>query len=108
MKIRPVTLSAASVTVLVVQLALVCSIGAKYLYQRWTCPRVWTRTVAYDPELLMRGRYLSLQLVVDGCESTLPSARQADFPRDYNGAAVSGHFSVRGEIESQFAAELKV
>ena len=108
MKIGSVRLPVVSIALLVIQLVLVCSIAAKYLYQRWTCPRVWTRTVAYDPELLMRGRYLSLQLVVDGCESTLPSARQADFPRDYNGAAVSGHFSVRGEIESQFAAELKV
>jgi hypothetical protein len=108
MKIGPVKLSAVSITLLVVQLALVCSIAAKYLYQRWTCPRVWTRTVAYDPELLMRGRYLSLQLMVDGCQSTLPSAKHAEFPRDYNGAAISGNFTVRGEIELAFPAELKV
>ena len=87
MNVGPVKLSAASVAVLVIQLALVCSIAVKYLYQRWTCPGVWTRTAAYDPELVMRGRYLSLQLTVDGCESTLPSARQAEFPRDVNGAA---------------------
>ena len=37
--------------VLVIQLAIVSSIAAKYLYQRWHCPRVWTRTAAYDPEL---------------------------------------------------------
>jgi hypothetical protein len=91
-----------------VQLALVCSIAAKYFYQRWTCPRVWTRTMAYDPELLMRGRYLSLQLTVDGCQSTLPSAKQAEFPRDDNGAAVSGDFMVRGQMEFDFPAELKV
>ena len=72
MKIGPVRLSTASVAVLVMQLALVCSIAAKYLYQRWTCPRVWTRTAAFGPELVMRGRYLSLQLTVDGCRSTLP------------------------------------
>src|SRR4051794_32574602 len=108
MKIRPVTLSAASVTVLVVQLALVCSIGAKYLYQRWTCPRVWTRTVAFDPELVMRGRYLSLQLTVDGCRSTLPSAKQAEFPRDVNGAAVNGEFGIREYENMNFPAELKV
>ena len=108
MKLGPMRFSAASLTLMVIQLALVCSIAAKYLYQRWTCPRVWTRTVAYDPELLMRGRYLSLQLTVDGCQSTLPSAKHAEFPRDYNGAAVSGNFMVRGEAEVAFPAELKV
>jgi hypothetical protein len=108
MKLGPIRFSAASVAVLVIQSALVCSIAAKYLFQRWTCPRVWTRTVAYDPELVMRGRYLSLQLTVDGCQSTLPSARHAEFPRDYNGAAVSGNFMVRGEAELAFPAELKV
>ena len=64
---RSSEISGASVALLVIQLALVCSVAAKYLYQRWSCPRVWTRTVAYDPELVMRGRYLSLQLDVHGC-----------------------------------------
>ena len=108
MKIGPVRLSTASVAVLVVQLALVCSIAAKYLYQRWTCPRVWTRTAAFGPELVMRGRYLSLQLTVDGCRSTLPSAKQAEFPRDVNGAAVSGEFAIRDSENMNFPAELKV
>src|ERR1019366_1467377 len=66
-----------SLLLLAIQLALVSSIAAKYYYQRSTCPRVWTRTAAYDPELVLRGRYLSLQLDVDGCQSTLPSAKQA-------------------------------
>ena len=68
-----------------IQLVIVSTIAPKYLYQRSTCPRVWTRTAAYDPELVMRGRYLSLQLTVDGCSSTLPSAKQAEFPRNING-----------------------
>ena len=108
MKIGPLRLSAASIAVLVIQLALVGSIGGKYLYQRWTCPRVWTRTAAFDPELIMRGRYLSLQLTVDGCQSTLPSAKQAQFPRDVNGAAVSGRFGVLYPEYTEFPAELKV
>ena len=108
MRIGPMRLSAASVAVLVIQLALVCSIAAKYLYQRWTCPRAWTRASSYDPELVMRGRYLSLQLTVDGCRSTLPSARQAQFPRDVNGAAVGGRFGVAFPGYSEFPAELKV
>ena len=108
MKIGPLRFSAASIALLVIQLALVCSIAAKYLYQRWTCPRVWTRTAAFDPELVMRGRYLSLQLTVDGCRSTLPSAKQAEFPRDVNGAAVSGNFGIRTDRNIMFPAELKV
>ena len=50
----------------------------------------------------MRGRYLSLQLTVDGCQSTLPSAKQADFPRDVNGAAVAAitWFASRGQLQS--------
>jgi uncharacterized membrane-anchored protein len=108
MRIGPVRFSAASVALLLIQLALVCSIAAKYLYQRWTCPRVWTRTAAFDPELVMRGRYLSLQLTVNGCRSTLPSAKQAQFPRDLNGAAVSGNFGIRSDQNVTFPAELKV
>jgi len=108
MKPGRITLSGASVAVLVIQLALVCSVAAKYLYQRWSCPRVWTRAAAYDPELVMRGRYLSLHLEVDGCRSTLPSAKQAGFPRDVNGAAIQGHYVVRGSTIVGFQAELKV
>lgn len=108
MRIGPARFSAASVAVLLIQLGLVCSIAAKYLYQRWTCPRVWTRTAAFDPELVMRGRYLSLQLTVNGCQSTLPSAKQAQFPRDVNGAAISGNFALRSDQNVSFPAELKV
>ncbi len=97
MKIGPAKISAGSVALLVIQLAIVSSVAAKYLYQRWTCPRVWTRTVAYDPELVMRGRYLSLRLAVDGCESTLPSGQNAEFPRNVDGTVRSQKFVVRGE-----------
>jgi hypothetical protein len=107
MKIGSVRFSVASVTLLVIQLAIVSSITAKYLYQRWTCPRVWTKTVAYDPELVMRGRYLSLQLTVDGCESTLPSGVNADFPRNVDGTVRSQKFMVRGPFV-EFPAKLAV
>ena len=40
-----------SLALLVIQLAIVSSVAAKYLYQRWNCPRVWTRTAMYDPDL---------------------------------------------------------
>ncbi len=67
MRIGPMRLSAVSVALLVIQLAIVSAIAAKYLYERATCPRVWTRSAVYDPELVMRGRYLGLRLTVDGC-----------------------------------------
>jgi hypothetical protein len=98
--------SKTSIALLLIQLAIVSSVAAKYLYQRWTCPRVWVRTVAIDPETPMRGRYLSLQLMVDGCQSTLPSAKAAAFPRDINGSAVQGPYQLRAS--ATFHAELKV
>jgi hypothetical protein len=56
-----------AITLLVVQAVLVLSIAGKYLYERKTCPRVWVRSAQYDPNLVLRGRYLSLQLMVDAC-----------------------------------------
>jgi hypothetical protein len=46
----------------VLQLLLVLSLGAKLLYDRATRPRVWVLCDVYDPELPIRGRYLSEQL----------------------------------------------
>jgi len=106
MRIFNRSISGASVALLVIQLGLVSTVAAKYAWQRWTCPRVWTRAEGYDPQLLLRGRYLSLQLQVDGCESTLPSAAQAQFPRDLNGAVKPGPFSLRVP-RVQFRANLK-
>ncbi len=44
---------------------LVLSLGAKLLYDRATRPRVWALAAPYDPNLPIRGRYVSLQLVVE-------------------------------------------
>jgi hypothetical protein len=97
-----------SLAVLVIQLVLVSSIAVKYLYQRSTCPRVWTRTVMYDPSLIMRGRYLSMQLTVDGCQSTLPSAKQAGFPRNLDGVPNGTNFSIAATQPVVFPAKLAV
>ena len=101
-------LSKASVALLVIQLALVSSIAAKYLYQRERCPRVWTRAAAYDPNLVMRGRYLSLQLTVDGCQSTLSSALHAVFPRNADGTTSPNGFTLALHERDRFRAKLKV
>jgi hypothetical protein len=50
-----------------VQVVLVLSVAGKYLYERQTSPRVWTRATQFDPSLPLRGRYLSLQLMVNAC-----------------------------------------
>lgn len=97
-----------SIALLVVQIVIVSSVGLKYLYQRATCPRVWTRAAAYDPSLVMRGRYLSLQLTVDGCSSTLPSAKNAQFPRNSSGVPVGPRFNVSAPDTVWFQATLAV
>jgi hypothetical protein len=48
----------------VVQVAIVASIGAKLEWDRHRLPRAWAKAGSYDPNLPIRGRYLSLQLEV--------------------------------------------
>jgi hypothetical protein len=47
------------------QCALVLSLTGKLVFDRATCPRIWVKTMRYDPDLPIRGRYLSLLLVPD-------------------------------------------
>jgi hypothetical protein len=109
MKIGRVSFSGAVVAMIVIQLALVSCFAAEYLYQRWTCPRAWTRAVGADPDVSTHGRYLRLRLMVNGCQSTLPSAKLAAFPRDVNGAVKPGPYVLRPEPQpAYFNAYLKV
>lgn len=48
-----------------IQLAIVASLGAKLALDRARLPRVWAKVRSYDPDLPIRGRYLSLQLAVE-------------------------------------------
>jgi hypothetical protein len=60
---------------------LVCTLGAKLLYDRGHRPRVWIKTAPRDPNLPIRGRYLSLNLEVPAEGSSLrtqPSVWQKD------------------------------
>jgi hypothetical protein len=43
-----------------VQTAMVLSIGGKMMIDRATLPRLWVRVRPYDPNLPVRGRYVSL------------------------------------------------
>jgi len=67
----------------VLQLAIVASLAAKYAIDRARFPRVWAQTVAYDPDLPIRGRYLSVRLRVDADRvyggSELPKGNPGNF-----------------------------
>jgi hypothetical protein len=45
-----------------VQTAMVLSIGGKLLLDRATLPRIWVRAFPYDPNMPIRGRYVSLTI----------------------------------------------
>jgi len=104
-----------SLALLMIQLAIVSLIAARYLYQRETCPRVWTRAFAYDPKLVMRGRYLGLQLMVDACGSQLPVSRstseqQATLPTGGSAAppGPSAPFPVRLKVENNRLIAIRI
>jgi hypothetical protein len=48
-----------------VQMLLVASVGAKFLFDRANYPRVWVETAPIDPDLPIRGRYVRLGVLVD-------------------------------------------
>jgi len=56
---------AKGLVILVIHVCLVMALGGKLLYDRATLPRVWVGAVPYDPQLPIRGRYVSLQLIVE-------------------------------------------
>lgn len=47
-----------------VQVAIVCSLAGKFYVDRAVMPRIWVRTFGYDPQALIRGRYVRLALAV--------------------------------------------
>jgi hypothetical protein len=81
----------AGFVLLLVQLLLVLSIAGKYLYERQTCPRVWSRATQFDPNLPLRGRYLAMRLVLDACG--LP--RETPIRRYPHGSLWLWHVSLR-------------
>jgi hypothetical protein len=52
------------IIVALLHLLLVVSLGGKLLVDRATLPRVWASVAPYDPDLPIRGRYVSLQVEV--------------------------------------------
>jgi hypothetical protein len=60
-----------------VQITIVSSLGAKLLYDRRTCPQAWFESLRYDPNLPIRGRYVSLQITMDDPRSNQEIFKQA-------------------------------
>lgn len=52
------------IAVALIHILIVLSLGAKLLYDRHHRPRIWVRTGQVDPDLPIRGRYLTLSLQV--------------------------------------------
>ena len=55
-------------TVTLLDILIVLSLGGKFLYDREHRPRVWVKTGTIDPDLPIRGRYLTLSLEVHAPE----------------------------------------
>lgn len=53
------------IAVAVLHLCLVALLGGKLLYDRATLPSVWVLAAPHDPTLPIRGRYVSLDLIVE-------------------------------------------
>jgi hypothetical protein len=56
--------STRAVAIAAIHVLLICSLGLKLLHDRQSCPQAWFRTRQYDPNLPIRGRYVSLQVEV--------------------------------------------
>jgi hypothetical protein len=65
---KPKAMTKAAVVALI-QVLIVSSLGAKLLYDRRTRPRAWFKTERYDPNLPIRGRYVSLLIEVNDSRS---------------------------------------
>lgn len=59
-----------------IQLGLLLGLGGKYLVERRTRPRFWLKTAPVDPNLPIRGRYVSLRV-----EVLVRGAEMAEEPR---------------------------
>ena len=71
--------------VALLHLLIVSSLGAKLLVDRATRPRAWARTMPFDPDLPLRGRYVRLRVegrAGDGWETSTGSAAVSLSVRD--------------------------
>lgn len=68
--------------VALVHVCIVASLGVKLLYDRVTLPRVWVKALPHDPDLPIRGRYVSLRLIVEprGIKEPDPGKKEYERP----------------------------
>ena len=71
---------AKGLVIALIHVCLVAALGAKLLYDRATLPRVWVNAAPYDPDLPIRGRYVSLQVIVEphGIQETKPGPERRE------------------------------
>jgi len=62
------------IAVVVLQCLIVLSVAGKYALDRERLPRVWVQAGPADPNLPVRGRYVSLRLRVDAPAGAIPWA----------------------------------
>jgi hypothetical protein len=91
--------SHAALALLLVQLLLVLSVAAKYLYERKTRPRIWTRATQFDPNQPLRGRYLALQLLVDACALPRDQDHYQKGYKIFNGGEGSGSWNWKVSLD---------
>jgi len=60
-----VTSRSRGLIVAALHMLIVASIGAKFLYDRSHYPSLWVEAAPYDPDMPIRGRYVSIGLMVD-------------------------------------------
>lgn len=89
-----------AIAVATIQVLIVCSLGAKLLYDRHTRPQAWFRAQRYDPNLPIRGRYLNLQVEVQDprtAEEAQQNSGSQNFGSQNFGQQVCGSIAIRGE-----------
>jgi hypothetical protein len=75
-----VTARRAGIALAIVHVLLVGTLGLKLLADRARLPRAWARTLPFDPNLPIRGRYVRLRLEVPLAEGS-DSVRTGEYRR---------------------------
>jgi hypothetical protein len=68
-----------------IQALLVASVGAKFFYDRANYPRVWAETAPYDPDLPIRGRYVSIAVLVQTERTAVAGTTESGTPEMFIG-----------------------
>ncbi len=63
-----------AIAVTVLQCLIVLSVAGKYALDRDRLPRAWAKAISFDPNLFVRGRYVSLSLEVERAAATAPGS----------------------------------